>query len=109
LAVVRNACELGAVGRGQGPGRVDCIGRLSTGTWTAEVGVGLTKGDVVSVETDGTPIVIPCSRCATKTHHALLHSVDRSYSDEDHGIWFNDEYQIIECKGARRYPSATCT
>lgn len=55
----------------------------------------------MTVEKGGARIVIPCPRCATFTHHALLHTVERSEGDEDQNVWWHDHYQILECHGCK--------
>lgn len=54
--------------------------------------------------TDQKPVVhpvIPCPTCATYTHHTVLHSVERSYGDEDAQYYWDDTHQIVECNGCK--------
>lgn len=55
----------------------------------------------MAIEGDNAPIVIPCSRCATRTHHALLHRVETTDADEYYEVWVNDEFQLVQCNGCK--------
>lgn len=51
--------------------------------------------------TQGQEVVVACAKCAGKTAHEIVVSLDESGSDDDYGYQWNDNYQIIRCKGCK--------
>ena len=55
-------------------------------------------------ESMGQNLEVPCPKCAAKTHHLVMQSVDES-GHEDYGPdeWFawNNTYQIVQCQGCK--------
>lgn len=53
------------------------------------------------VEKPEAPVVIPCTMCATSTHHQVIHRVERSGGDCEIPFYWNTEHQVVECQGCK--------
>jgi len=45
------------------------------------------------------PILLDCTKCKQSTNHDILHAENVSNYDEDSGIHWGAEYQMIQCRG----------
>lgn len=52
-------------------------------------------------KTQGTEILVPCSKCAGRTAHEVVASLDQSGEDSNHDYQWLQHYQIIRCKGCK--------
>src|SRR5262245_59485245 len=51
----------------------------------------------------GTTVRTACKDCQKKTNHLVLKAVAEHASDEQHGIWFEQLFQIVRCLGCDTY------
>lgn len=40
-----------------------------------------------------------CNKCGGDCNHEILHIEKSDWNDEEHGIWGNDSYEMLKCRG----------
>jgi hypothetical protein len=66
--------------------------------------MGKAKIDTKENESKGQELKLPCTECATRTHHIVLQSVDVSGEEDlDDDRWYGwyEIYQIVQCQGCK--------
>lgn len=52
-------------------------------------------------KTKGDEVNVPCSKCAGRTAHEVVASLDKFGEDTNYDVHWDQHYQIIRCKGCR--------